>query len=113
MFRTARPHLVEWQTGIYQGAGWHAQSDSAIAMGVGTVANVSSDSPRPSYLRACHPIPQSVPPHLQVDFKMPLALVRLGEDGLGRRRLAGYKTSPFPWDRIQRDTADSHFEFVE
>ncbi len=59
------------------------------------------------------PIPRSVPPHLQVDFKLPIALVRFGEDGLGLRRLAGYKTSPFPWDRIQRDTADGHFEFVE
>ena len=37
-----------------------------LAMGVGSVANDSSDSPRPSYLRACHPIyiPQSVPPNL-------------------------------------------------
>ena len=25
-------------------------------MGVGSVANDSSDSPRPSYLRACHPV---------------------------------------------------------
>ena len=71
----------------------------ALAMGVGSVANVSSDPPRPSYLRACHTIypqsvphdlpaecatrftlrvfhtiyPQSVPPNLQVDFKLPIA----------------------------------------
>ena len=36
-----------------------------LAMGVGSVANGSSDSPRPSYLRACHPV--------WVDFKLPLA----------------------------------------
>jgi len=44
---------------------WHAQSDGCgdcvarpkrLAMGVGSVANDSSDSPRPSYLRACHPV---------------------------------------------------------
>ena len=27
-----------------------------LAVGVGSVANDSSDSPRPSYLRACHPV---------------------------------------------------------
>jgi len=43
------------------GTVWHAQSDGdrvarpkRLAMGVGSVANDSSDSPRPSYLRACH-----------------------------------------------------------
>ena len=43
---------------------WPAQSDGCgdcvarpkrLAMGVGCVVNDSSDSPRPSYLRACHP----------------------------------------------------------
>ena len=50
--------------------GYRVARPKRLAMGVGSVANDSSDSPRPSYLRACHPV------NRQEDFNLPLVQER-------------------------------------
>ena len=62
--------LGDQQTGICQGTGWHAQSDSD-GRGFAVQSNETSHALRASE-RATQ-FYQSVPPNLQVGLKLPLA----------------------------------------